>query len=265
MEGEHRQMKVHEFGDKTKPVILLLPGTMCYWKGNFDNVIDNLAEDFFVAVVAYTGFDKSDIESYSCVTDEIEKIERYIDEHYDGKIYAAYGCSLGGTFVAHLAARHNISMKYGIIGSSDFDQAGSIKASLMAKLMVKVAYNFIHTGYYNSKLMQRRFEKRMAEPDPYNKAFVAITGRDKYDMSFISKESMINQFKSDLATPLPIGVDNGETQIHVFYAKKMGDKYLERYKKCFKNPIIHEQDMRHEEFLGVYPEDWCSLVKEICI
>lgn len=257
-------MKIHEFGSKSNPVILLLPGTMCYWKGNFDNVIDNLSQDFLVAAVAYTGFDESDTESYVSVTDELEKIEQYIKEHYDGKICAVYGCSLGGTFVAHLATRHNISMKYGIIGSSDLDQAGNIKASLMAKLMVKVTYNFIHTGHYNSRLMQKRYEQQMADPDPYNKAFVAITGRDKYDMSFITKESMINQFKSDLVTPLPTGIDNGETQIHIFYAKKMGEKYLERYRKYFKSPIIHEQDMRHEEFLGVYPEDWCKLVKEIC-
>lgn len=257
-------MKVHEFGSKSNPVILLLPGTMCYWKGNFDNVIDNLSQDFLVAAVAYTGFDESDTESYVSVTDELEKIEQYIKEHYDGKICAVYGCSLGGTFVAHLAARHNISMKYGIIGSSDLDQAGNIKASLMAKLMVKVTYNFIHTGHYSSRLMQKRYEQQMADPDPYNKAFVAITGRDKYDMSFITKESMINQFKSDLVTPLPTGIDNGETQIHIFYAKKMGEKYLERYRKYFKSPLIHEQDMRHEEFLGVYPEDWCKLVKEIC-
>lgn len=257
-------MKVHEFGSKSNPVILLLPGTMCYWKGNFDNVIDNLSQDFLVAAVAYTGFDESDTESYVSVTDELEKIEQYIKEHYDGKICAVYGCSLGGTFVAHLATRHNISMKYGIIGSSDLDQAGNIKASLMAKLMVKVTYNFIHTGHYNSRLMQKRYERQMADPDPYNKAFVAITGRDKYDMSFITKESMINQFKSDLVTPLPTGIDNGETQIHIFYAKKMGEKYLERYRKYFKSPIIHEQDMRHEEFLGVYPENWCKLVKEIC-
>lgn len=257
-------MKVHEFGSKSNPVILLLPGTMCFWKGNFDNVIDNLSQDFLVAAVAYTGFDETDTESYVSVTDELEKIEQYIKEHYDGKICAVYGCSLGGTFVAHLATRHNISMKYGIIGSSDLDQAGNIKASLMAKLMVKVTYNFIHTGHYNSRLMQKRYEQQMADPDPYNKAFVAITGRDKYDMSFITKESMINQFKSDLVTPLPTGIDNGETQIHIFYAKKMGEKYLERYRKYFKSPIIHEQDMRHEEFLGVYPEDWCKLVKEIC-
>lgn len=257
-------MKVHEFGSKSNPVILLLPGTMCFWKGNFDNVIDNLSQDFLVAAVAYTGFDETDTESYVSVTDELEKIEQYIKEHYDGKICAAYGCSLGGTFVAHLATRHNISMKYGIIGSSDLDQAGNIKASLMAKLMVKVTYNFIHTGHYNSRLMQKRYEQQMADLDPYNKAFVAITGRDKYDMSFITKESMINQFKSDLVTPLPTEIDNGETQIHIFYAKKMGEKYLERYRKYFKSPIIHEQDMRHEEFLGVYPEDWCKLVKEIC-
>ena len=105
----------------------------------------------------------------------------------------------------------------------------------------------------------------MADPDPYNRAFVAITGRDKYDMSFITKDSLRNQFRSDLTTPIPEQIDNGETQIHVFYAKKMGEKYLERYKKYFENPVIHEQDMRHEEFLGVYPDEWCEFVKDICL
>ncbi len=35
-------MTVYEFGDKNNPVIMLLPGTMCYWRGNFRNVIDEL-------------------------------------------------------------------------------------------------------------------------------------------------------------------------------------------------------------------------------
>lgn len=42
-------MKLHEFGDKSNPVILLMPGTMCYWKGNFDGAIETLSKDFFVA------------------------------------------------------------------------------------------------------------------------------------------------------------------------------------------------------------------------
>lgn len=258
-------MKIHEFGDKKNPVLLLLPGTMCYWKGNFGAVIDTLAKDFLVAVVAYTGFDETDEESYSSVTEEVARIEQYIMDHYQGSIRAAYGCSLGGTFVAHLAARHNIRMQYGIIGSSDMDQMGKVKAVFMTALMVKVTYNFIHTGSYKSKLMQKRFVQKMASTDPYNKAFVAMTGRDKYDMGFITKDSLKKQFYSDVTTPLPKQIDNGETMIHVFYAKKMGEKYLERYKTYFKNPIIHEQDLRHEELLGVYPEEWSALVKEICI
>lgn len=258
-------MTVHEFGEKGKPIIMLFPGTMCYWKGNFGGVIDKLAEKFFVAAVAYTGFDESDTESYVSVEDELKRIEKYIKENYGGSICAAYGCSLGGSFVAQLAARHNIKMRYGIIGSSDMDQSGSFKAGLMSALMVKVTYNFIHTGEYKSKLMQKRFRQQMADPDPYNRAFVAMTGRDKYDMSFITKESLKNQFKSDLTTPLPEHIDNGETEIHVFYAKKMGEKYLERYKKYFKNPIIHEHDMRHEEFFGLHTDEWISLVEKICL
>lgn len=258
-------MKIYEFGDKKNPVLLLLPGTMCYWKGNFGAVIENLAKDFLVAAVAYTGFDETDKESYVSVMDEVARIEKYIKEHYQGSIRAAYGCSLGGTFVAHLAARHNIHMQYGIIGSSDMDQMGKVKASLMTTLMVKVTYNFIHTGSYKSRLMQKRFEQKMDSADPYNKAFVAITGRDKYDMSFITKDSLKKQFNSDVTTPLPKQIDNGETEIHVFYAKKMGEKYLERYKTYFKNPVIYEKDLRHEEFLGVYPEEWCTLVKKICL
>lgn len=258
-------MNIYEFGNKENPIIMLFPGTMCYWKGNFGKVIEKLSEKFFVSAVAYTGFDDKDLEDYASVEDELVKIETYIKDNYSGEICAAYGCSLGGTFVAHLAARHNIHMKYGIIGSSDMDQAGKVKAAIMSRLIVKVTYNFIHTGKYKSKLMQKRFNEQMQDPDPYNRTFVAMTGRDKYDMSFITKESLINQFQSDLITPLPEQIDNGETEIHVFYAKKMGEKYLKRYKKYFKNPVIHEHDMRHEELLGVYPEDWCSLVEKICL
>lgn len=257
-------MTVHEFGDKEKPVIMLFPGTMCYWKGNFGGVIDELKKAFLVAAVAYTGFDEEDTESYASVEDELEKIEQYIIDNYGGRICAAYGCSLGGTFVAHLTARHRVHIQYGIIGSSDMDQAGKLKADILTGIMVKATYSFIHTGRYSSRLMQKRFKKQMDDPDPYNRAFVAMTGRDKYDMSFITKESLKNQFRSDLITPLPEHIDNGETEIHVFYAKKMGEKYLERYNKYFKNPIIHELDMRHEELLGVHPEDWCALVREIC-
>ena len=53
------------------------------------------------------------------------------------------------------------------------------------------------------------------------------------------------------------------TEIHIFYALKMGEKYRERYERHFANPVIHEQDLQHEELLACYPERWVQLVKDI--
>ena len=68
-----------------------------------------------------------------------------------------------------------------------------------------------------------------------------------------------------MITPLDDRIDNGCTQIHIFYALKMDEKYRERYLKHFKDPVIHEQDLRHEELLAVYPDKWCELIRKICL
>lgn len=256
-------MTVHEYGEANQPIILLFPGTACHWKANFEGVLELLAQNFRVGIVAYTGFDENDREDFSSMTEETEKIEQHIAQHYGGHIHAAYGCSLGGSFVAQLAARRNITMKYAIIGSSDFDQSGRVGASFRTSLMMWLLYPYIHTGRYKLALAQKKMERRMSEADPYGRAFIGIVGRDRYDMSFISKKSFANQFYSDLVTRLPEGIELEGGEIHVLYAKRMGEKYLARYKKHFANPIIHEHDLRHEELLGVYPEEWAQLITQI--
>ena len=43
----------------------------------------------------------------------------------------------------------------------------------------------------------------------------------------------------------------------------MGKKYRDRYLRHFARPIIHEQDLRHEELLACRPESWAQLVKAV--
>ena len=43
----------------------------------------------------------------------------------------------------------------------------------------------------------------------------------------------------------------------------MGEKYRARYLQHFKNPVLHEQNMQHEELLACYPKRWTQLVKAI--
>lgn len=67
---------------------------------------------------------------------------------------------------------------------------------------------------------------------------------------YVTRRSCENQFYSDLVTPLPEGISAPGTTIHVFYAEKMGKKYLARYRKHFRDPVIYPQDLQHEELLA---------------
>ena len=139
-------MKFYSFGDENAPVILLLPGTCCHWKGNFGNAVPLLVDMYHVLCVSYDGFDETECTEFSTMTEETEKIEAYIQENFGGHIRAAYGCSLGGSFVGLLAARQKIHMDYGILGSTDLDQTSPFAAKLQTSLLVPLIYPLIRSG-----------------------------------------------------------------------------------------------------------------------
>lgn len=50
--------------------------------------------------------------------------------------------------------------------------------------------------------------------------------------------------------------DNNAPSIMLF-----PEDYRARYKQHFADPIIHEQNLQHEELLACYPDQWVQLVK----
>ena len=253
-------MKIYPFGDENAPVLLLLPGTCCHWKGNFGHVIPLLERDFRVLCVSYDGFDETERTEFPTMLEETAKIEDYIKTHCGGHIRAAYGCSLGGSFVGLLAARGNVHMDYGILGSSDLDQTRKLTAKLQTELLLPLIYPLIRDGSFKSRFLQKRMAKRSEEMGEYVKAFMGMFGGTR---PYVTMRSCKNQFYYDLITPLPDKLDVPGTQIHIFYALKMGEKYRKRYEQHFAQPVIHEQDMQHEELLACHPEAWAQLVKGV--
>lgn len=256
-------MKFYEFGDKESPVILLLPGTCCHWKSNFEVVIPLLAKDFRVVCVSYDGFDETEDTVFPDMLAETERIEKYIKNNYGGNIHCAYGCSLGGSFVGLLVQRKNVHISHGILGSSDLDQDTGLSAKFKAWLIGKVLHGMFQKGRLPG-FMQKKLDKMTGEEREYNEKMLDMFGMRSTRMSFVKRESIRNQFYYDLITPLDNGISVSGTRIHIFYAVRMGENYLERYRKHFQSPDIRCHEMQHEELLICYPEMWAKEVKKCC-
>lgn len=214
-------MKIYTFGAEDAPVLLLLPGTCCHWKSNFGAVIPLLADSFRVLCVSYDGFDETEQTEFPTMLEETEKIEAYLKTHCGGHIRAAYGCSLGGSFVGLLAVRQNIHMDCGILGSSDLDQASPLAARLQTDFLLPLIYPVVRDGKIKAKFLQKRLDKCAKESGDYVKAFLKMFGDAR---PYVTMQSCKNQFYSDLITPLPDKIHVPGTEIHIFYALKMGRK-----------------------------------------
>jgi pimeloyl-ACP methyl ester carboxylesterase len=256
-------MKFYTFGDSKKPAILLLPGTCCHWKRNFDGVIPLLEPNFNVICASYDGFDETENSTFPNMLTETAKIEAYIRDNFDGHICAAYGCSMGGSIVGLLVQQKNIHIDHAILGSSDLDQSSPLPATLKGRLVSKILYKMFQTGKLPG-WMQKRMDKTKPEDRAYMEPMLQMFGIGSLDMAFVKKESIYNQFYSDLVTPLENNIDVPGTTIHIFYATKMGDKYEKRYRKYFKNPDIIRHDLQHEELLVCQPGNWAAEVRRCC-
>ena len=248
-------MKFYEFGKKENPIIFLFPGTCCHWKANFGEVIPLLEGSFYVVCVSYDGFDETEDTIFPDMITETKKVEKYIQKKFGGSISAAYGCSLGGSFVGLLVQRKKIHIDHGILGSSDLDQSGSFSARLKTAVVTPMFAGLLRKDsipHFMKKWLARQSEK---ERNYYQK-MLELFGIGNGRMAFVKKKSIRNQFYSDLITPLENGISVSGTTVHCFYAVKMGERYEKRYRKHFKSPDIHRHDLQHEELLMRYPDKW---------
>ena len=253
-------MKCYEWGKQHSRTILLLPGTCCTVKSNFSQVIPLLAEQFHVIGMDYDGFDGKETE-FSDMLTITSKIERFVLKRLDGKADIIYGSSLGGSFVALLLQRNRISVRHAIIGSSDFDQDGKFSAWLKTKLILKLMYPVLKTGTMPEWMISVMKKRHSAEELQNSERMISAISSG---MKHVTKNSVRNQFYSDLITLIDKNIRCSGTEIHIFYALQMGEKYRLRYLLHFAEPDIIEQNYGHEELLFFHPEQWVKAVCDCC-
>ncbi len=233
-------MQFEEMGNMSGKTLMLLPGTCCNWQTNFGTVLPDLSEKYHLICVNYDGFDGSD-DIFPDMITVTGKIEKYIKEHHGGRLDGAIGSSLGSSFVGQFVMRKNVHIDHAIFGSPDLDQSGKISAKLQSLLVVPLLTSFT------------KGEKKRNKAKEKLKSFFSMSDEaaEKFINCFsqFNPQSIKNEFYTDLLTHLEDDINIEHTKEHFIYAKKMGEKYLKRYKKYFHNPDIREFDMQHEQWL----------------
>jgi len=255
------KMNFYSYGDASKPVILLIPGTCCH-HSIFDEVVPLLTDRCHVVVVSFSGFDETENTVYKDMDTETSFIESYVIKNFAGHIACCYGCSLGGSFVAYLVQRGIIRIDHAIIGSSDMDESHGLSAVVKSKLIAHFMTKWIYMGSLPNwlKKMNKKEIAKHPEKEAYLTKFMNMFLTPSLVGGKVKKKSVYNQFYSDLVTVIDKGIKRDGTTIHVFYAVKMGTQYAERYKAHFAEPDIRRHDMYHEELFACYPKKWVEEV-----
>ena len=233
-------MQFEEMGNMLGKTLMLLPGTCCDWQTNFGSVIDSLSEKYHLICVNYDGFDGSDMIFPDMIT-VTEKIENYIKEYHAGALDGAIGSSLGSSFVGQLVMRKNVHINHAIFGSPDFDQSGKVSAKLQSMLVVPLLTSFTKGEKKRNKTKEKLKNFFLMDDETAEKFINCFS---KFNL-----ESIKNEYYTDLLTHLEDDIKVEHTSAHFIYANKMGEKYLNRYRKYFHNPDIREFDMQHEQWL----------------
>ena len=244
-------MDFREFGNQSGKTLLLLPGTACTWQLNFKNVVDDLAEKHHIIAVNYDGFEGDPGVVFTDMPTVTEKIEDYILQNHGGRVDAAYGSSLGGSFVGLLIQRRRVHIDHGFIGSSDLDQGSPVVARLLTMLVGPMLSGACKSEAKREKL-KAKLQKKGAIGDGEQSLAFANDFIDS--MKRLNPKTISREFYSDYVTPLEDDIHVDGTTVHIIYALKMGEKYGRRYRQHFRDPDIHEFDMKHEVWL--YDDLW---------
>lgn len=93
------------YGDKKKPVVLMIHGNFTSATTCYHQILPKLAKDYYFVLPVIDGFEASDTQFIS-VQDTARKIEKYMMRRYPRGIYGVCGLSLGGTIAICLLERN---------------------------------------------------------------------------------------------------------------------------------------------------------------
>ena len=110
-------MEFHIYGNQTNPTLLLLPGLGVSHE-IFLPLVELLKESFHIVTADIDGFLIGKPSRFTSVDDQAAQVNRYVQEHFDGKLDVAYGLSLGGKILSRMMERNEITIRHAVMDAA---------------------------------------------------------------------------------------------------------------------------------------------------
>lgn len=268
-------------GHDARPVLLLLPGTCCWWRGAFAGVLDGLAARFRVACVSYSGLDEADPTStFDSLANEAEQIERMAQQMYGGAVFAAYGSSaLGSALLGTLLARRSLHIERAILGSPDLPGLNPLVARAKAGGVAGTLLQMMQTGQPKNPKVAASVQAAVDDLGDYGAALMRALGvrvRER-DGGFICRHTLEHMLAASLSAGLPRRMTAGGARVDALWATvpvagglggliptagaAAGPGGARR--RLPPDVCVHEIVLRHEELLLCHPATWLETVEGI--
>ncbi len=242
-------MLLKETENHSLPTILLLHGGGLSW-WSLEPIIKLLKENYHVVTPIIDGHGEDAHETFISIKDSAEKLIKYIDTQYKGKVYAIGGLSIGAQIVTEVLSLREDIAEYAIIESA---LVYSIKgAALMTIPAYKLFYGLIKIRWFSKLQAKTLFVPESMFEQYYNESIK------------MTKQSLINITLSNGTYELKHSISNTKAKVIIMVGgKEIG--IMRKSAKRLNDVIVGSElnilpNMGHGEISLLYPEMYVELI-----
>lgn len=257
-------MKVYTYGDRGKPVMVMLPGSFCPARA-LEYLYDRLQGEFHILVAEYSGHYEG--STFTTRKREARKLVRYLQREKITAVDLIYGQSMGAEIGIELM--HQL-IEGGIpVGHTFFDGAPCIHLSRPYRALMNLKFGELirlMRDRSTEEVMRWRFLKVITNGDteslrPMIEVFIEVA-------PFLTKESIRAETQCCYTFDFPHFSDEDQKKLFFFYAREE-----KAYKICYKalrRAYPHAvfrviSGYGHMTYSMRHTDEYVQLIREICV
>jgi pimeloyl-ACP methyl ester carboxylesterase len=160
-------MRYLTFGEKKKPVVVLIHGYGISWRMWLPQ-IESFRHSYFVVVPVLDGHDEENESDFISVERSAKAIINYIENMFHSNIFAICGTSLGATITVEILAQNKINVEKAIIDGGPLVPMNKVMLSLATKIRLRQNKRMRNGNRQMVKRMRKMFYPKLMAEEVFN-------------------------------------------------------------------------------------------------